>query len=171
MKLRIFLAICISVFLFGCNQPKGNGISNGTAWASGLFNSNGKQIYFTATSKQGTPISYQGGPTTGMMMMGGNFACVSCHGTDARGGSHVMHMETMVAPDIRWTTLSTDHDHGGVGHTDAEQAHNEAYTFENFMNAVEKGKHPDGDELSKDMPRWKMSEADLRDLMEYLKSL
>jgi hypothetical protein len=34
-------------------------MGNGTAWASGLFNSNGKQIYFTATSKLGTPIGFK----------------------------------------------------------------------------------------------------------------
>ncbi|NDP22530.1 MAG: cytochrome c [Paludibacter sp.] len=170
MKYRIILVFSIQILLFGCNQSGSKGTSNGTAWGSGSFNSNGKQIYFTATSERKTPITYTNGPIQGMMM-GGNLACVSCHGTDARGGSHVMHMETMVAPDIRWTALSTDHVHGGVGHSDTERKHNEAYTFENFRNAVEKGQHPDGDELSKDMPRWKMSETDLRDLMEYLKSL
>lgn len=77
----------------------------------------------------------------------------------------------MGAPDIRWTALSSDHDHGDEGHADAEQENHKAYTFENFRNAVENGKHPDDDKLSKDMPRWKMSEADARDLMDYLMTL
>jgi hypothetical protein len=80
-------------------------------------------------------------------------------------------METMGTPSIRWTALSSGHDLGGAGHSDSEQEHLEAYSFENFRNAVENGKHPDGDDLSKDMPRWKMSEADLSDLMDYLKTL
>jgi cytochrome c1 len=52
-----------------------------------------------------------------------------------------------------------------------QQNHNEVYTFEAFKGSVENGKHPDGDVVSKDMPRWKMSDADLKDLMNYLKSM
>jgi len=33
------------------------------------------------------------------------------------------------------------------------------------------GKHPDNQPLDDDMPRWKMSEQDLGDLADYLKSL
>lgn len=167
MKFLFFPIISVALLLFGCNRP----INNGTTWGTGSFDSNGERIYFTATSERGTPITYTGGPIQGMMMMGGNMACVSCHGTDVQGGRHVMHMETMDAPDIRWTALSSGHDHGGEGHSDSEQENLKAFTFEDFLNAVEKGKHPDGDELSIDMPRWKMSEADLRDLMDYLKTL
>lgn len=170
MKYRIILVFSIQILLFGCGQSSDHQTGNGTAWGTGSFNSNGKRIYFTATSKRGTPISYQGGPTTGMMMMGGNLACVSCHGTDATGGKHTMHMETMEAPDIRWSVLSSGHH--GKGEADSLKQHHEAvYTFESFKNSVENGKHPDGDELKKDMPRWQMSDADLKDLMNYLKSL
>ena len=169
MKHRIILVFSIQILLFGCGPSADHQMGNGTAWASGSFNSNGKQIYFTATSNRGTAISYQGGPTTGMMMSG-NLACVSCHGTDATGGKHTMHMETMDAPDIRWSALSSGHH--GKGEADSlKQHHEEVYTFESFKNSVENGKHPDGDELKKDMPRWQMSDADLKDVMNYLKSL
>lgn len=164
--MKIILLISISLLLFGCNRP----VSKGTTWAVGSFDSNGERIYFTATSERGTPITYTGGPSQEMMMMEGRLACVSCHGTDARGGRHVMHMEVMDAPDMRWTALSSDHHHGAEEHLDTEQEHHEMYTLEDFRNAVENGKHPDGDELKKDMPRWKMSDADLEDLMIYLKS-
>ena len=167
MKLILFSIVGVALFLFGCNRP----INNGTTWAVGSFDSNGERIYFTATSERGTPITYTGGPIQGMMMMGGNLACVSCHGIDAQGGRHVMHMQTMDAPDIRWTALSSGHDQGSKGHSGSEKEHHEAYTFENFRNAVENGKHPDGDKLRRDMPQWKMSEEDLRDLMDYLKTL
>jgi uncharacterized protein YeaC (DUF1315 family) len=68
-----------------------------------------------------------------------------------------------------WSTLSCEHHEE---QTDIEENHkHESYNFEAFRNAVEVGKHPDGDELKKDMPRWNMSDADLQDLMNYLKSL
>lgn len=161
------ILITSMIFLFfGCND-------NGITWGTGSFDSNGERIYFTATSERETPITYTGGAATGMMMEG-HFACVSCHGTDAKGGRHMMHMEIMDAPDIRWSALSSDHHNGEEEHAEVEQEedeHAEVYTFEDFKNAVEKGQHSDGDKLSTDMPRWKMSDADLRDLMNYLKSL
>lgn len=169
MKVKVIFGLGIVLLLVGCNSQTDREKGNGTNWGVGSFDSNGKRIYFTATSERGTPISFKGGPASGMMMMGGNIACVSCHGTDARGGKHNMNMETMDAPDIRWSALS-----GGQHEeqTDMEEQHkHETYNFETFRIAVENGKHPDGDELKKDMPRWKMSDEDLQDLMEYLKSL
>jgi hypothetical protein len=37
--------------------------------------------------------------------------------------------------------------------------------------AVVAGAHPNGEPLSEEMPRWQMSDADLRDLAAYLQSL
>jgi mono/diheme cytochrome c family protein len=125
----------------------------GTAWGVGAFDSNGERIYFTATSERGTPITYTGGPVTGMMMGGGYLACASCHGPDGRGGLHRMHMQIMDAPDIRWSTLQ--------GEFDAEK----------FRLAVGEGKDPDGTQLTTDMPRWNISNDDLADLIAFLKTL
>ncbi len=170
MKIRIILILSIPVLLYGCSQTSDKGLGNGTAWAVGSFDSNGKQIYLNSTSQRGTPITYTGGPVMGMMMTGGNLACASCHGIDGKGGKHVMHMEVMDSPDIRWSALANHHHEEGAG-KEMEQNHNEAYTLGSFKNSVENGKHPDGDVVSRDMPRWKMSDADLKDLMDYLKSL
>ena len=168
-KLKIIYWAGITLLLAGCNSQSDQGKGNGTNWGVGSFDSNGKRIYFTATSERGTPIIYNGGPVSGMMMMGGNLACVSCHGIDARGGKHIMNMETMDAPDIRWSALSGEHHKEQM---DMEKhGKNVEYNFETFRNAVEEGKHPDGDKLKEDMPRWKMSDEDLQDLMKYLKSL
>ena len=167
--LKLIFVFSILIILFGCNSQTDQGKGNGTAWGIGSFDSNGKRIYFTATSERGSAITYTGGPSTGMMMMGGDLACVSCHGTDARGGRHMMHMQSMDAPDIRWSALSGEH-HEEQSNMEENHKH-EAYNFEAFRNAVEGGKHPDGDDLKKSMPRWKMSDQDLQDLMDYLKSL
>jgi mono/diheme cytochrome c family protein len=174
LKILIFL-IAVYVVQLGCNysgrNSSGTGTAGtaGTAWAPGSFSSNGERIYYTGTSDSGTPITYTGGPMMGMMMMGGNLACVSCHGTDARGGRHMMHMEIMDAPDIRWSALASGH-HDEEGAMSNDQHHHDEYNFEDFKNSVENGKHPDGKTLSEEMPRWQMSDTDLRDLMNYLKS-
>ncbi len=168
-QFKIIFVLIITVLLAGCNSQSYQGKGNGTNWGVGSFDSNGKRIYFTATSERGTPISYKGGPASGMMMMGGNLACVSCHGIDARGGKHNMNMKTMDAPDIRWSALSGGHHEEQMDME--EHGENVDYNFETFRSAVEEGKHPDGDKLKEDMPRWKMSDEDLQDLMNYLKSL
>lgn len=145
----------------------GPGMHGGTAWGEGSFDSNGEQIYFTGVNDAGERIRYAGGPTSGMMM-GGYLSCASCHGPDARGGYHVMHMQIMDAPDIRWSALEAE---GEEAHDDDLHAHEEEYDIEAFRRAVVEGEHPDGEPLSGDMPRWRISDADLADLMEYLMSL
>jgi mono/diheme cytochrome c family protein len=139
----------------------------GTAWGDVAFGSNGERIYFTATSESGTEIDYTGGPSRGGMMMGGRLSCASCHGTDARGGVHMMPMQVMDAPDIRWETLA---EHGGEAHEDEDGTDEAGYDFETFRTAVTEGRHPDGEPMSDDMPRWEISETDLADLAEYLQS-
>ena len=128
------------------------------------YTTNGELIYFTATNEQGEYISYTGGLAYGGMM-GGRLACVSCHGEDGHGGLHWMHMQQMVAPDIRYSALLNDHDEGD------EEMPMDEYDLETFRNAVVLGQHPDGDSLSYDMPRWKMSDTDLADLLDFLKTL
>jgi hypothetical protein len=138
----------------------------GMTWGSGSFDSVGEQIYFTGIDGEGNQIRYQGGPETGMMMRG-YLACASCHGPDAKGGEHVMHMQIMDAPDIRWESLATEE----TEHTDDESDHHDMYDLETFRRAVVDGEHPDGEPLSNDMPRWQMSEENLENVAEYLMSL
>jgi len=135
----------------------------------------GARIYYTAVSDRGTPIRYTGGPDLGAGMMGGAMmggammggtgpwlTCASCHGPQARGGVHVMHMRAMYAPDIRFGALANMAEMKGRAH---------AYDLDDFRKSIEKGRHPDGDELNADMPRWQMSDADMSDLFAFLKSL
>lgn len=142
----------------------------GTGWGQGAFDSNGERVYFTATSERDTNITYSGGAPSGMMMGGGDLTCASCHGPDAQGGVHaMMGMQTMDAPDIRWDSLASE---GEDGHGDEEEGHGEGeYDLELFRLAVVEGKHPDGEPISEDMPRWDISDEDLEDLAEYLMSL
>lgn len=139
----------------------------GMTWGSGSFDSAGEQIYFTGLNAEGERIRYRGGPDTGMMMRG-YLSCASCHGPDGRGGEHLMHMEVMDAPDIRWDALASEEadEHGH----DEEEGHG-SYDLETFRQAVVMGQHPNGEPLSDDMPRWQMTDDELRELMAYLQSL
>jgi len=133
--------------------------------------SNGERIYFTATNVDGDWVRYSGGPRFGGMMMGSYLTCAACHGPEGRGGIHTMHMQVMDAPDIRYVALSEEAgEHKDEQQDDHSDAHGE-YTLDDFRLAVVEGEHPDGQPLSRDMPRWRMSEKDLADLFEFLKSL
>lgn len=135
--------------------------------------SNGERIYFTATNNSGDRITFSGGPVIGGGMMSGGFlTCASCHGPEARGGVHVMHMTTMNAPDIRYATLSGEEGEHGEGGGEGGEEHGAGeYDLETFRLAVVEGKHPNGDSLSNDMPRWRMSDADLADLLAFLEEI
>ena len=84
----------------------------------GQFSSNGQQIYFTATDQSGQRISYTGGPGFGGMMMGAYLVCADCHGADARGGVHYIHMQSVDAPAIYYDALveMLQEDLGGTPH-------------------------------------------------------
>lgn len=167
------LAVLGAVTLAGCRAPMAP-MGNGVAWGPGAFHSNGERIYFTGTSDTDT-ITYAGGPDVGTMMMGGRLSCASCHGVDGRGGQHVMHMRTMDAPDIRWQALSEHEQEEAQGASvdsgDEPADADHEYNLDTFRLAVTEGKHPDGEDLSADMPRWVMGDEDLADLAGYLKQL
>lgn len=118
------------------------------------FSSNGERIYFTATSSSGKPITATMGKmkmTTPMM------ACVDCHGEDGKGGTVRMPMGSFKAPNITYKEL-----------TEEEKP---PFTDEDIKKAITKGIEPDGEHLKFPMPQWSMAKEDLKDLVDYLKTL
>ena len=160
------LAGCTALPNFNARQPSITGISSDSSLE------NGERIYFTSTNDRGDRISYTGGPNFGGMMMGTYLTCAACHGPEARGGEHVMHMQVMNAPDIRYSALSGEAEEhsGGEGNPEHSGEH-EGYDLEDFRLAVVEGKHPDGEPLDRDMPRWRMDNQDLADLFAFLKEI
>lgn len=153
VTLALILAACLPVFL----------TSNDRLTDENPNVDNGARIYFSGSSQRGGNISYSGGPVTGGMMMGSYLTCAACHGPNAEGGRHTMHMTVMDAPDIRYLALSSE--------SDEHEEMSGAYDLETFKKAVIDGQHPDGDSLDSDMPLWKMSDANLADIFAFLKSL
>lgn len=135
---------------------------------------NGERIYFTGYNIDGQRIRYREEPAfaRGMRMMP-SLTCAACHGADATGGPHVMHMSIMDAPDIRIAALAAElyHEEGGGQQGDLPQDPTQIYTLEDFRRAVVEGVHPDGEPLDLNMPRWLLNERDLRDLYNFLASL
>ena len=124
--------------------------------------SNGQTIYFAGRNQQGQRIPFEGAP---MWLYRHGGSCASCHGPDGRGGAPVM-MGTEIPGDIRYSHL-TEEEHeeheGGEEHP--------PYTDELIKRAITLGLDPAGEPLDLTMPRWQMSDQDLDDLIEFLKTL
>ena len=163
-KILVIFMVLTGLTISSCNL-----LSSSSSRQQGINQSsgtNGEQIYFTGADAQGDRITYTGGPNFGGMMMGGYLTCAACHGPDAHGGEHFMHMQVMDAPPIYYEALNSMLVEESGGTQTAE-----GYTLEDFRTSVIEGQHPDGDELSLEMPRWKMSDADLADLFAFLKTI
>jgi len=70
-------------------------------------------------------------------------------------------------PDITWDNLTQEEHH------EEEEEHEEhpPYTEETLKRAITRGIDPAGEPLDELMPRWRMSERDLDDLVEFIMTL
>ena len=150
------LVLCLVLVFSACRraplypyQPGGNMYTT-----TDSFQSNGQRIYFTATSSSGQPIIPEG-----FTMMMHRIACVDCHGPEGKGGQVSMMMQSFDVPAIAWPELTGHHeDHP-------------PYTVETVKQAITQGVDPAGNELDEFMPRWRISDQDLNDLIDFLKGL
>jgi mono/diheme cytochrome c family protein len=150
----------VSVLLLAsCYAPFGAGTSVS-------YSSNGERIYVSATSSSGQRITSSGG-----VMMMHQLACVNCHGSDGKGGRvGLMMMATLDVPDITWHNLTQEDGHDGPEDGEEHDEH-PPYTEETLKRAITRGLDPAGEPLDEAMPRWRMSEDDLDDLVDFIKTL
>ncbi|WP_233085431.1 c-type cytochrome [Methanococcoides orientis] len=125
------------------------------------FSSNGEMIYYTGLNENRQEIPVSGGPHW-LYVHGGS--CVSCHGVDGKGGVPIM-MGTVIPSDITYEVLTSEEEH------ENEHEEHPPYTDETITIAIREGKDPSGEELDYTMPRWDLSDEDMEDLIEYLKTL
>lgn len=131
--------------------------------ASGPFSSSGQRIYYTGADANGPiPRTLAGGGFMGFGMMG-DAACVDCHGEDGRGGSVGMMYGAFDIPDIRYATLTTSRSEEGTTVP--------AWTDADIVRSIRDGIEPNGERIKAPMPRWSMTDADMSDVIAYLKEL
>lgn len=110
----------------------------------------GESIYFAAVGNDG-PIPFEDGPFW-LRRHGGS--CASCHGSDGQGGLPIM-MSSTKAPAITYKSLTQK----------------EEFTDKLIKRAITQGLDEAGKPLDPIMPRWEMSNQDLDDLIDFLKTL
>ncbi len=154
----VLVAATAAAVLVGCDIGPEMGMHH--ARFNGPFASNGERIYFIGTSDSGEPVSYVGGNLHFRMMGGG---CATCHG-DRREGGRMSPRFWLKAPPLTRHALFDDH---GAANDHGDHA---AYTDKTLRRAISRGLDAAGEPLDEAMPHWSMSEADWRDLMDYLDS-
>jgi cytochrome c oxidase subunit 2 len=126
------------------------------------FASMGQQIYYTGADAAGPIPRTIAGGAMGFGMMG-NGACVGCHGEDGRGGRLGMMFGALDIPDIRYSVLTAIKAEEGTS--------TPAWTDADIARAIRDGVEPNGQALKAPMPRWAMSDADIADVIAYLREL
>ena len=119
----------------------------------------GKAIYRQGESAAGRAIAAQ---VAGGEFGASLFPCATCHGAEGRG----VPEGTIVPADVRWSALSNI-----LVPPDGRGRRRPRYDKASFARALEHGVDPGGERLSPVMPRYRMSDADLSDLIAYLKRL
>jgi mono/diheme cytochrome c family protein len=119
----------------------------------------GRQIYRQGESESGRGVTARiGDGEFGATL----FACATCHGADGRGVT-----EGSVEPaDVRWSALANI-----LVPPDGRGRRRQRYDEASFARAVRHGVDAGGNRLSPVMPRYQMADADLADLLAYLKRL
>ena len=121
---------------------------------------NGMTIYTSSTNHSNERIDLRIGE--GQLFPANRVTCANCHGRDGRGSRE----GGAVASDIRNATLSKPYS------TTTESGRTRSpYTDELLKRAIVEGKDSNGHVLDFAMPRWKMSDSDLEDLIAYLHRL
>lgn len=105
---------------------------------------NGRAIFMTGRDLAGHRITAKPPPLYG--------SCVQCHRANGSGGMHLPG--GAVSADLRHDALTKEQDR--------------PYTLALLERAISRGVDNDGDKLSPVMPRWQMSQADLRDVAAYV---
>lgn len=105
---------------------------------------NGRAIFLTGRDFAGHQITALPPPLRS--------SCVQCHRANGSGGMHLPG--GAVSADLRHDALIKEQDR--------------PYTIPLLERAISRGIDNDGDKLSPVMPRWQMSQADLKDVATYV---
>ena len=121
----------------------------------------GKQIYLQGTSQSGKDIlAYLG--ESSLEVPGSALPCANCHGLNGEGKP-----EAGIDPsNLTWESLTKPY---GLKHADGRR--HPAYTERGLELAITRGTDPAGNKLLNVMPRYQMTNADLADLIAYMKRL
>jgi len=119
----------------------------------------GRQIYHEGTSPSGEPITaHLAGQSVDVPAA--ILPCVNCHGADGRGKPE---QASATPTEITWPALSRP---DGVRHASGRE--HPPYSEALLVRAIATGVDPAGNRLLVAMPRFRMTDRDMADLVAYL---
>jgi len=121
------------------------------------YKSDGEAIYMSGKTLDGTVVKNEvdrsGLPNPTIVL-----SCAGCHGADAHGKKNAIPaFGPYVAPNITWEALT-----GGDPAT--------AYNEHSLATAIRTGIVPEGYRLHFPMPKWNLTDKQMKDLIAYLKT-
>ena len=120
----------------------------------------GRAIYLRGESAPGREIVAMVGE---LDVPGTTMTCAGCHGARGEGKTE----GGVTAGNLVWSHLAKPY-----GHTHPSgRKHASPFNESSFIRAVSNGVDPDGNDLLAAMPRYRMSAADMADLIAYLKRI
>lgn len=135
--------------------------------ASAGTQSVGYRIYHLGIGADGNPVSASG--IGGSTLSGKQAACANCHRRSGYGSSE----GGMLAPPIIGKLLFSDRDfyYRELARNMSRPITRPAYTTESLATALHKGIAPNNKSLDELMPRYSMSDHEVRQLSTYLKTM
>ncbi len=150
MKISIMLAAAVICALAACSQRQQSPrpVSRAAAGRQPVRKTagNGRLIFLTGRDDKGRKIVAASPPLRP--------SCAACHGASGAGGNKFP--DGAISADLRHAAL--------VG------KQKPPYTIASIARAVSQGIDNQGKPLDKVMPRWKLSQRDLRDVSQYVYS-
>ncbi len=157
---RLFVVLAAQTLVWGLSLPS-VAAAAGNPPPLSPEEARGKRLFLAGESGSGGEISAvmgAGGPETAVP--GATLPCGSCHGRDGRG-----RPEGGIAPsNITWDSLTKPYGSGALlGRT------HPPYDEKSVKRAITLGFDPADNPLNPTMPRYRMNQADVADLIAYLK--
>lgn len=160
-----FLLLCLiaGIFVFACPSGlrPGHTSAQTTTEQRDLTaeERRGWQIYYSGESgSEGIPAIMSG---DGVEVPASVVTCDSCHGLYGEGRDE----GGVSAGDITWSYLTKPHVHEGSGRK------HPAFTDASFKKAITFGVDPGGNAIEVSMPRYKMTQQQMSDLIAFLKRI
>jgi ABC-type branched-subunit amino acid transport system substrate-binding protein len=119
----------------------------------------GKRIYLKGESEGGEIKAILG--SDDLELSAGAFPCANCHGLKGEGSSE----GGLQPPQIIWRTLTSAH------RSALTRQDRGPYNETNLARAIRSGINPNGGRLHPGMPRYRMTDEQMADLVAYLKKI
>ena len=156
---RIILTLAAIGFGFAALLLPPGHLAAQTASALSPQEQRGKQIYLKGISEGGEMRAALG--SGDLELAASAFPCANCHGLRGEGSSE----GGLQPPPLDWQTLTAPRRSALTGQSRGP------YTEATLARAIASGVNPDGNKLHPGMPRYRMTAAQMADLIAYLKEL